>query len=84
MNTGGALPLSTAAKLAYAYQANDFAAVVNGGTVSTDTLGAVPTALTRIHIGCSQGGNDALNGTVKRFRFYNTRLTNAQLQSLTS
>lgn len=65
-------------KHAQAYQVNNFASVVNNGTVSTDTSGIVPT-VTQIRF--TYGVKSTY---FKKFAYYPQRLTNAQLQSLTS
>jgi hypothetical protein len=83
---GAAMPLGNASvrKIAYAYQTNNFAASANGGTVSTDTSGTLPSP-DRIGIGCqnSDGGNP-LTGYIRTLTYYSSRLTNAQLQALTT
>jgi len=71
-------------KLAYAYKANDFAASANGGAVSTDVSGTVPSSLTAMRIGSLVGGIQQLNGHLSSITYYPTRLTNAQLQALTA
>jgi hypothetical protein len=82
----GSMTLGNASvrKIAYAYQTNNFAASANGGTVSTDTSGTLPSP-DRIGIGCqnSDGGNP-LTGYIRTITFYPSRLTNAQLQALTA
>lgn len=73
-------------KIATAYAVNDFAASRNGGTVATVVTGAVPVALTQLNIGT----DDRLvapfytNGHIKTISYYNTRLTNTQLQAITT
>ena len=73
------------ARTAAAYKANDFAVAGNGGTVSTDTSGTVPT-LTSFVIGNYPGGGTSYDysGTISRLAFYPLRLSNAQLQNLTA
>jgi len=79
---GGTITAGTAFKFAGAYKANDFAACLNGGTVQTDTGGTIPT-VDRLRLGVDQAGN-YLNGFLSRVRYYRTRLTNTQLQELTT
>lgn len=81
-----ALPVTPLAvsKLAYAYKANDFAASVNGGAVSTDVSGTVPSGLIAMRIGSLVGGIQQLNGLVSSITYYATRLSNAQLQALST
>ena len=66
---------------ASAYALNDFATTVNGGTVATDTLGAVP-VVNKATFGSRAGF--WLNGTIARFTYYPTRLSNVALQALTA
>ena len=66
---------------ASAYALNDFATTVNGGAVATDTLGAVP-VVTKATFGSRAGF--WLNGTIARFTYYPTRLSNVALQALTA
>ena len=70
-------------KLVGAYAVNDFATVLNGGTVATDTSGTLPT-VTQATIGARGDGANRLTGTIKKIAYYPLRLTNAQLQGLTS
>ena len=71
-------------KTAGAYKVNHFAAVANGGTVSTDTSGTLAT-YSRLSIGTNAVGNAAfLNGHIRTIAYFNTRLPNAQLQTLTA
>jgi len=81
-----ALPVTPLAvsKLAYAYKANDFAASANGGAVSTDTSGTVPSGLIAMRIGSLVGGIQQLNGHLSSITYYATRLSNAQLQALSA
>ena len=73
--------------IAHGYAANNFAAVSNGGTVSTDTNGAVPLAQVRLKLGSSAwaaGADNEINGTIKRLSYWSRRLSNDTLQKLTS
>jgi hypothetical protein len=70
-------------KIAFAYRANDFAASANGGAVSTDTSGNLPTN-DRMSIGSQNASSNVFTGYMQALTFYATRLTNAQLQALTS
>jgi hypothetical protein len=69
-------------KTSISYARNDFASVVNGGTVSTDTSGATPFGVSSLNI---EGGTFK-NGstTIKKFAYYPKRLTNQELVGLTT
>jgi hypothetical protein len=75
----------SASKIAAAYAPSDYAVSVNGGTVATVTAGTVPTSLTKLTIGGSIVNATAYaNGCIRVFKYWPTRLPNAQLQSLTT
>jgi hypothetical protein len=82
--------LNTVYKMAYAWDTNNFAIVVNGGAVGTDTGGTLAGAgvLTRMVIGGDFVAvpNDIYfkNGHIRSLKYYPTRLPNAQLQALTT
>jgi hypothetical protein len=65
--------------VASAYSATDRAVVLNGGTVATGTIDAGYTTATSLGIGASFPFI-----TIKQIKYYPTRLTNAQMQGLTT
>jgi hypothetical protein len=70
-------------RLATTYQFNNFAASVNGGSVSTDTSGIVPT-VNQLRIGDRvTGGTQSLNGTIRRLTYWPVRLANTTIQQIT-
>jgi hypothetical protein len=69
-------------KLAYAFQANNFAFARNGALVGTDTSGSIPT-VNRLDLG-GITGSAVLNGHIRRTTFYPVRLSDLQLQALTA
>lgn len=69
-------------KLVYAYKANDFQFTGNGTSFGSDVIGQVPTP-TSFWIG-SRDGTLNLGGTISKISYYPARLTNTQLQALTS
>jgi hypothetical protein len=73
---------NTQMKSAAAMAANDYASSVNGATVLTSTL---PYAIvgTRLVIGGRYDGN-LFSGTIKKISYYPQRLSNENLQALTS
>jgi len=70
-------------KAAGVYKLNDFAVTIDGGTVSFDTSGVVPVDIGILYLGKLYNGYE-LNGHIKSIKYYPRRLTNAQLQDLTS
>lgn len=77
------LAANTFGKIAGCYKANDFAMSFNGASVSTDTLGIIPT-VTQMQIGGFTATSGSINGTIKRIAYYPKRLSNTELQGLTS
>jgi hypothetical protein len=77
-STSGA---TTVNMMASAYKANDFASTVNGAAVVTDGAGTIPT-VDRLGIG-SRLASLFWNGHIRQIAYYNTRLPNATLQTLT-
>lgn len=80
--TIGTVAAGTFYKAAVAWQANDFAGCLSGGTVATDSAGTLPT-VDRMRIGSDQAGN-VQNGHQKRTARFPERLTNAELQTITT
>lgn len=82
LQQNGSYTANVAAKIAFAYKANDFAASVNGAAALTDASGSVPT-VDRLLIG-GNGITNILNGHIRRIAYYPSRLSNAQLQALSA
>lgn len=68
-------------KCALAYMDGDLAFCVNGGDVVTSSTGDLPTGITNIRIGKSF--DESLYGSILSARYYNNRLSDSELQSLT-
>jgi hypothetical protein len=81
--TANTATANTASKTAGAYRVNDFAVSLNAGTVATDTSGAIP-IVDRMFIGQRTAGSVSLNGTISKIAYYGRRLSNAELQGLTT
>jgi hypothetical protein len=79
----GILAPSVISKVAGAYALNNFAKSANGNTPDTDASGTVP-VVNRMLIGSGTAGVNFLNGYMRSITYYPTRLTNVQLQALTS
>jgi hypothetical protein len=69
-------------KLSGAYKALDFAVGLNGVTPVASTTGSVPTGLTSARLGWD--GTNYFSGYLQKISYYPQRLTNLQLQALTS
>lgn len=74
-------------KTAFAFAEDDFAAVIDAGSVLTDTSGTMTPSIPRDTLkigGSATSANDNINGHIKSIQYYPRRLTNAQLQALTA
>ena len=69
-------------KVAVAYEADNFAACVDGGAVTTDTSGTLPTT-TRLEIGAIAASN-LWNSTIQRVIYFPYRARSDVLQRLTA
>lgn len=77
------IPANTTAKLAFAYALNDIAVSSNAGTVGVDTSATIPAA-NQLGVGSFVPSGSYLNGHIRAIAYYNTRLPNTQLQTLTA
>lgn len=75
---------STNGKAAIAYALNDAAWCTNGGTVSTDTAVTLPTGFNQITLGANPANGAQINTAIRNIKFFPTRLSNAQLQVITT
>ena len=74
-------------KTAFCYATNDFALTVNGGAIIADSSVIVPTTMTTLNIGAGAVGGAGYrecNTTIKKLAYYPQRLSNENLQALTS
>ena len=82
--TPGTVTANTAFKIAVAFKLNDVQAAL-GGTVGTADTGVTMPTVNQLVIGRQAGASPVyLNGTVSMLKFWPTRLSNAQLQALTT
>ena len=75
--------LTTGVKIAYAYKLNDFAVYVNGVQIATDTSGAVPISPSALSFDAGNA-SDKFFGKVAQILLFKTRLSNAELATLTT
>jgi hypothetical protein len=75
----------TQSKYVGAYKINDFAYTKNGASPATDTSGTTPT-VSKFNIGSRPafGNTGYLNGTIKHLTYWDARVANEKLQSVTS
>jgi hypothetical protein len=84
--SGGSYTLGQRIKIAGAYKANDIVLYVNGVQIGTDTSATIATC-TALQIGvypASPTANFQYNGKVNQAILFPTRLSNSELQSLTT
>jgi len=70
-------------KVALAYQANNYALALNGTTYIPTSPASVP-ATSAVYLGQNGGSGNIINDRIRAAAIYPTRLTNAQLASLTT
>ena len=70
-------------KLAMAYKNNDIVFYVNGVQIGTDTSATIPTC-SRVDLGHNYAGASQLNDGINNANIWKTRLTNAELATLTT
>ena len=70
-------------RLAMAYKSNDIVFYVNGTQIGTDTSATIPTC-SRVDLGHNFAGASQFNDGITNANIWKTRLTNAELASLTS
>jgi hypothetical protein len=78
--TANVLSAGAIARGAWAFKASDFAVTADGGAVATQSSGTMPSP-TRVELGSMDVGVFILNSHLRRFTYYNKRLTNAQLEA---
>jgi len=86
MSTGAIGTVGAVNKVAGGYKVNDFAVSRNGGSVVTDTLGAVPLSISQLDIGRNPNAvaSTYVSGYLRRITYYPRRLSNAELQTITT
>ena len=70
-------------KLALAYKLNDFSFYLDGVLIHSDTNGTFPSC-NKINLGSYYNGSYPFNDRINDSKLYNTRLSNAELATLTS
>jgi hypothetical protein len=70
-------------KLSLSYKLNDFVLYLDGVLMHSDTSGTVPSC-NKINVGSYYNESLPFNNRIKDVKLYNTRLSNSELQALTS
>ena len=81
--TSGAVTLGQFYKVAFAYKENDFVLYVNGVLQQSDPSGTLPTNLNSVYF-CNSNGTEITDQRCRAVALYTTRLTNAELATLTT
>ncbi len=79
----GTATTTTTSKMAFGWETNNSFFSSNNASIS-DASVTLPTSLTQLNIGSIISGNPRCPCTIKKIAYYPLRLTNAQLQGLTS
>lgn len=77
VGSNGTLTAGVVHRAAASYSLNSFALAANGVSVGTDSAGTLPSP-TKLELGCRLGGNQ-LNGHLRRFAYYSSSLSSADL-----
>ena len=86
LTPSGALSVGSLIKTVVSAYANDFAGSVNGLDAVVDTVGSMPIGVDRLQIGSNASLTvvNMLNGTIKKLSYFPARLSNEELQEMTS
>lgn len=83
VNSSAKATASITQKIAQAYKLNDSNFSWNGSVATTDSACTIPTVDTLV-IGGRLSSLEQMNGVIAKLRYYNRRLTNAELQTATT
>jgi len=84
VDTDANVATSTFARTVVGWATDDFYNITDGGTAVTDTSGSAPTTISKLQIGAYFNAANSLNGHIAEIRYYDTRLTNAQLEDMSN
>ena len=76
--------VTTLNKIAIKYKLNDFAIWINGIKLFTDTSGSTPINLNTLGFDSNAGGGAPFRGNTKQVQYYDSVLTDSELETLTS
>jgi hypothetical protein len=83
-NTLGTFSPLSLIRQAKSFKLNDYGDCVNGGSVAVDSVAAIPPGVATLSLGAEVAGTSPMSGWISRLTFYDTRKTNAELQTLTA
>jgi hypothetical protein len=75
---------NTTTKATYAYASNDRAVTTGGSSPTLSTAAYTIPTVTTLRLGQDGGGTNNINGYLRRVVFYPRRLSNAELQAITT
>jgi hypothetical protein len=81
---GGVWNDNITARAALAYRVNDMAASFAGGSVVSDSSGSMPSGIDTLRIGAGSSTAGFWNGYIRSLRYWNRRLSNSQLQGIST
>ena len=70
-------------KIAIKYKLNDFSVYINGFEIGVDTNGTLPTGLNTLNFDTGSGSGNVY-GKIKQVQYYDSALTDSELEALTS
>ena len=76
--------VTTLNKIAIKYKLNDFAIWINGIKLFTDTSGSTPIGLNELNFNSDGIGGAPFRGNTKQLQYFQTALTDSELEQLTS
>jgi hypothetical protein len=80
----GSYTLGQSFKTSFSYKVGDYASSTNSGTVVTNSFASALPSFGSLFIGAISTGATNLNGTIKKLAYYPKRLTNEELQGVTT
>lgn len=81
---GVAVTVGAFGKTAMGFKVNDYAQYTNTSLGGTDNSAALPVGINVLNIGSTDGSGNNLNGTIRKIAYYPIRVSNTNLQALTS
>jgi len=76
--------VTTLNKIAVVYKTNDFQIWVNGIKLFTDTSGSTPIGLNELNFNSDGIGGSAFRGKIKQIQYFDSALSDSELQALTT